>query len=63
MKKYKKKPWSDLECRILSDKYYTSTTNEVQALLPGRTMESIRGKVFTLKKKGYRFKYESKSKE
>jgi hypothetical protein len=35
----------------------------LRALLPGRTLQSIRGKVFTLKRKGYHFKYASKSTE
>jgi hypothetical protein len=63
MKKYEKKPWNDTECRILSEYYYTTTLENLRALLPGRTLQSIRGKVFTLKRKGYHFKYASKSTE
>ena len=63
MKKYERKPWNDSECKILSEHYYNSPLEELQAMLPGRAIQSIRGKVFTLKRKGYRFKYESKSKK
>jgi hypothetical protein len=56
MKKYKKRPWTTDERRILASQYYQLDIDSVAMLLPGRTIQSIRNQVSYIRKRGYRFK-------
>ena len=56
MKKYKKRPWTTDERRILASQYYQLDIDSVAILLPGRTIQSIRNQVSYIRKRGYRFK-------
>ena len=56
MKKYKKRPWTTDERRILASHYYHLDVEEMARLLPGRTVQSIRNQVSYIRKRGYRFK-------
>ena len=55
MKKYKKRPWTTDERRILASHYYHLDVEEIARLLPGRTVQSIRNQVSYIRKRGYRF--------
>ena len=57
MKKYKKKPWSMHERRVLSEYYFTLNIEDIMELLPERTEQAIRNQVNYLRKRGYRFKH------
>jgi hypothetical protein len=61
MRIYKKKPWSKKEKVTLVSNYYLIPTEEMYALLPDRTPNSIRKQVLYLKAKRWPFKRESKS--
>ena len=56
MKNYFKQPWTDNERRVLAQNYLFRTAEEIQELLPNRTLQSIRNQVHYLRKRGYRFK-------
>jgi len=56
MKKYKKRPWTTDERRILASQYYHLDIESMAMLLPGRTIQSIRNQVSYIRKRGYRFK-------
>ena len=56
MKKYKKRPWTTDERRVLASHYYNLEIEDVARLLPGRTEQSIRNQVSYIRKRGYRFK-------
>jgi len=56
MKKYKKRPWTTDERRILASHYYSIDVEEMVKLLPGRTVQAIRNQVSYIRKRGYRFK-------
>ena len=56
MKKYKKRPWTTDERRVLASHYYNLEIEDVVRLLPGRTEQSIRNQVSYIRKRGYRFK-------
>lgn len=55
MKKYKKRPWTTDERRILASHYYQLDIDSVVKMLPGRTVQSIRNQVSYIRKRGYRF--------
>lgn len=55
MKKYKKKPWTVDERRILASNYFFLKIEDVMHMLPERTEQSIRNQVAYLRKRGYRF--------
>ena len=63
MKKYKRKPWTDSERKVLGAFYFTAPFDKDCLLLAERSPASIRNQVHYLKKRGYRFKYENKSEE
>jgi hypothetical protein len=56
MKKYKNKPWSDAERKMLAARYFHTPIDEIMSLIPDRSMQAIRNQVSYLKKRGYRFK-------
>jgi hypothetical protein len=56
MKKYKRKPWTDTERKILAAYYFSQDINEMMHMLPDRSEQSIRNQVAYLRKRGYRFK-------
>jgi len=56
MKKYKRKPWTDEERKILATHYFYQDIESIMYMLPGRTEQSIRNQVSYLRKRGYRFK-------
>tara|TARA_B100000530_G_C15803159_1_gene426450 strand:+ start:139 stop:324 length:186 start_codon:yes stop_codon:yes gene_type:complete len=60
MRKYIKRPWSKEERTVLSQYYYLKSIEEIQLLLPERTPNAIRKQVLYLRKRGWRFKRESK---
>ena len=60
MRNYMKKPWSKKERTVLSQYYYLKSIEEIQLLLPERTPNAIRKQVLYLRKRGWRFKRESK---
>jgi hypothetical protein len=55
MKKYKRKPWSEAERRVLTTNYQTMDIKELTFLLPDRTVQAIRNQAAYLRKKGIRF--------
>jgi hypothetical protein len=55
MKKYKKKPWSELERRTLREYYYHISIDELMEMIPDRSERAIRNQVLYLKKRGVRF--------
>ena len=56
MKNYFKRPWTDDERRLLAQNYLFLSAEEIQNLLPNRSLQSIRNQVHYLRKRGYRFK-------
>ena len=56
MKKYKKKPWTMHERRVLSENYFILNLEDLMYLLPDRSEQAIRNQVNYLRKRGYRFK-------
>lgn len=56
MKNYFKRPWTDNERRLLAQHYLFVTPEEIQLMLPDRSIQSIRNQVHYLRKRGYRFK-------
>jgi hypothetical protein len=56
MKKYKNKPWSDTERKLLAAHYFHQDIKEIMYMLPDRTEQSIRNQVSYLRKRNYRFK-------
>ena len=56
MKKYKKRPWTAEERKLLASHYYQLDIDNVAMMLPGRTIQSIRNQVSYIRKRGYRFK-------
>ena len=56
MKNYFKRPWTDNERRLLAQHYLFVTPEEIQSMLPDRSIQSIRNQVHYLRKRGYRFK-------
>jgi hypothetical protein len=56
MKKYKRKPWTDEERKILAAYYFFQDIESMLYMLPGRTEQSIRNQVAYLRKRGSRFK-------
>ena len=56
MKKYKRKPWTDEERKILATHYFKQDIQAMMYMLPDRTEQSIRNQVAYLRKRGYRFK-------
>tara|TARA_A200000159_G_scaffold1164_1_gene1270 strand:- start:1040 stop:1213 length:174 start_codon:yes stop_codon:yes gene_type:complete len=56
MKKYKRKPWTDEERKILATHYFYQDIETMMYMLPTRTEQSIRNQVAYLRKRGYRFK-------
>jgi len=56
MKKYKKKPWSEAERRLLSVYYYHASIDEICCMIPDRSEQAIRNQVNYLKARGFRFK-------
>jgi|TARA_B100002019_G_C21238185_1_gene583963 hypothetical protein len=55
MKKYKKKPWTVEERRILAAHYFHLNLEDLMYMLPDRTEQAIRNQVAYLRKRGYRF--------
>ena len=55
MKKYKKKPWTLDERRILAAHYLHLNIEDLMYMLPDRTEQAIRNQVAYLRKRGYRF--------
>lgn len=56
MKKYKKKPWSNEECKVILVNYNYVDKSKLVEWLPGRTATAITGKAWQLRKKGFIFK-------
>ena len=56
MKNYFKRPWTEDERRLLAQNYLFKSAEEIQYLLPSRSLQSIRNQVHYLRKRGYRFK-------
>jgi|GEM_PF-2317703 hypothetical protein len=56
MKKYKRKPWTDVERKTLAAHYFYQDIESMMNMLPDRTEQSIRNQVAYLRKRGYRFK-------
>jgi len=56
MKKYKKKPWTEAERKILRAYYYHAHIDEILYMIPDRSETAIRNQVSYLRKRGVRFK-------
>jgi|TARA_B110000977_G_C10932739_1_gene437767 hypothetical protein len=56
MKKYKKKPWTDVERKMLAAHYFGQDIEAMMNMLPERTEQAIRNQVAYLRKRGVRFK-------
>jgi len=56
MKKYKKKPWTDVERKMLAAHYFVQDIEAMMNMLPERTEQAIRNQVAYLRKRGVRFK-------
>tara|TARA_R110000822_G_scaffold118371_1_gene251100 strand:- start:1511 stop:1684 length:174 start_codon:yes stop_codon:yes gene_type:complete len=56
MKKYKKKPWTDVERKTLAAHYFSQDIEDMMGMLPERTEQAIRNQVAYLRKRGIRFK-------
>ena len=56
MKKYKKKPWTELERNTLRAYYFNASIDEVMDMIPDRSERSIRQQVSYLRKRRVRFK-------
>ena len=56
MKKYKKKPWTADERRVLSENYFILNIEDLMYFLPDRSEQAVRNQVNYLRKRGYRFK-------
>jgi len=56
MKKYKKKPWTDVERKMLAAHYFNQDIEVTMNMLPERTEQAIRNQVAYLRKRGIRFK-------
>lgn len=55
MKKYKRKPWTEAERKVLTSNYKTMDIEDLTFLLPERTVQAIRNQAAYLRKKGIRF--------
>jgi hypothetical protein len=55
MKKYKRKPWTEAERKVLTTNYKTMDIEDLTFLLPERTVQAIRNQAAYLRKKGIRF--------
>lgn len=55
MKKYKRKPWTEAERRVLTKNYYNLEIELLQEVLEGRSVGAIRSQVFYLRKRGIKF--------
>ena len=56
MKKYKKKPWTEAERKVLLTNYNYVDMNKLTEYLPGRTTTAITSKAWYLRKQGILFK-------
>ena len=56
MKKYRKKPWSEAERKLLLTNYNYMDVNKLAEFLPGRTTTAITSQAWYLRKRGIRFK-------
>jgi|TARA_R110001606_G_C15292589_1_gene641730 hypothetical protein len=56
MKKYRKKPWSEAERKLLLTNYNYMDVNKLAEFLPGRTTTAITSQAWYLRKRGLRFK-------
>jgi hypothetical protein len=56
MKKYKRKPWTDMERQTLATNYFFQDIKSIMQMLPDRSQQAIRNQVAYLRKRGYRFK-------
>ena len=56
MKKYRKKPWSEAERKILLTNYNYMDKDKLAEFLPGRTATAITSQAWYLRKRGIRFK-------
>jgi len=55
MKKYKRKPWTEAERKVLTTNYYHMDIDILAEILEDRTATAIRSQVWYLKKRGVRF--------
>ena len=55
MKKYKKKPWTEAERKLLTTNYHYMDIDTLVEILKDRTATAIRSQVWYLKKRGVRF--------
>ena len=55
MKKYKNKPWTDNERKLLASHYLHLKIEDMAIMLPERSTQAIRNQVSYLRKRGYRF--------
>lgn len=56
MKKYKRKPWTEAERKMLLDNYNRMDIYELEQHLPERSHTAIVNQAWQLRKKGIRFK-------
>jgi len=56
MKKYKKKPWSNVECKLLLVNYNHVDKEKLTKYLPGRSAKAITSKAWQLRNRGFIFK-------
>jgi len=56
MKKYKKKPWTNAERKVLLTKYKYIDIDQLAEYLPGRSITAIRSQAWYLRKRGLNFK-------
>ena len=56
MKKYKNKPWSQAECKLLLVNYNYVDKEKLVESLPGRSATAIISKAWQLRNRGFIFK-------